>query len=144
MSGEHPGPTAAGPGNDDDMAAVQRLQAAHRRIRNELGKVIIGQDRVIEELLIALFAGGHVILEGVPTLGGEVAIGQAAQFIGGIAEHLTEEIVKLYDPPIHGHLRESVAHGFVQLAITRLGPDQRLLGSFLLGNIEGIVQEEIL
>ncbi len=51
-----------------DIEAVQRLQAAYARIRAELAKVIVGQDDVIEQLLIALFAGGHCILEGVPGL----------------------------------------------------------------------------
>ena len=55
-------------GTDDDVAAAQRLVEAYGRIRQELGKVIVGQDRVIEELLIALFGGGHCILEGVPGL----------------------------------------------------------------------------
>ncbi len=52
----------------DDVAAVARLRLAHDRIRAELARVIVGQDRVVEELLIALFAGGHCILEGVPGL----------------------------------------------------------------------------
>jgi MoxR-like ATPase len=38
-------------------------------IRREIGKVIVGQDRVLDEVLIAIFAGGHVLLEGVPGLG---------------------------------------------------------------------------
>jgi len=38
-------------------------------IRTEIGKVIVGQDNVVEEVLIALFAGGHCLLEGVPGLG---------------------------------------------------------------------------
>jgi MoxR-like ATPase len=38
-------------------------------LRTELGKVIVGQDAVVEGTLIALFAGGHVLLEGVPGLG---------------------------------------------------------------------------
>lgn len=38
-------------------------------VRQEIGKVIVGQDRVLDEVLIAIFAGGHVLLEGVPGLG---------------------------------------------------------------------------
>ncbi len=52
----------------DDVAAVDRLKDAYERIRAELSRVIVGQDEVIEQLLIALFAGGHCILEGVPGL----------------------------------------------------------------------------
>lgn len=39
-----------------------------KRVRSELAKVIVGQDRVIGEILIALLAGGHCLLEGVPGL----------------------------------------------------------------------------
>lgn len=53
---------------DADLRAVQRLSEAYRRIAAELSKVIIGQQQVIEELLVALFAGGHCLLVGVPGL----------------------------------------------------------------------------
>ena len=51
-----------------DLQAAKRLQDAYQRIREELRKIIVGQDEVIEQLLIALFAGGHCLLEGVPGL----------------------------------------------------------------------------
>src|SRR5690242_2206006 len=53
---------------DHDLQAVQRLAEAYRRITCELGKVIVGQQQVIEELMIALFARGHCLLVGVPGL----------------------------------------------------------------------------
>jgi MoxR-like ATPase len=53
---------------DNDVQAVRRLNEAYRAITDELGKVIIGQHHVIEELLIAMFAGGHCLLVGVPGL----------------------------------------------------------------------------
>src|SRR6516165_5639438 len=53
---------------DTDLEAVQKLSEAYRRITSELGKVIVGQQNVIEELLIALFARGHCLLVGVPGL----------------------------------------------------------------------------
>jgi MoxR-like ATPase len=52
----------------DDVKAVETLHGAYGRICDELGRVIVGQQRVIEELLIALFAGGHGLLVGVPGL----------------------------------------------------------------------------
>ncbi len=55
-------------GEHEDVAAVRKLTEAYQRIREELSKVIVGQDAVIEELLIALFCRGHCILEGVPGL----------------------------------------------------------------------------
>ena len=51
-----------------DVEAVKRLKDAHERILRELHKVIVGQDAVIEELLIAMFSRGHCLLEGVPGL----------------------------------------------------------------------------
>lgn len=54
--------------NDSDLQAVERLEQGYRRITAELGKVIIGQKNVIEELLISMFANGHCLLVGVPGL----------------------------------------------------------------------------
>ncbi len=53
---------------DDDVQAVQKLNEAYRLITEQLGRVIVGQQQVIEELLVAMFARGHVLLEGVPGL----------------------------------------------------------------------------
>jgi MoxR-like ATPase len=41
----------------------------YQRLRTEIGKVIVGQDKVVESVLVAIFAGGHALLEGVPGLG---------------------------------------------------------------------------
>ncbi len=46
--------------------AVESLIAKAEALREQLGRVIVGQERVIEEALVALFAGGHVLLEGPP------------------------------------------------------------------------------
>ncbi len=51
-----------------DVAAIEKMADAYARITRELDKVIVGQKRVVEELLIALFAGGHCLLVGVPGL----------------------------------------------------------------------------
>lgn len=51
-----------------DLAAVEKLNEGFTRIKKELGKVIIGQNKVIEELLIAILARGHCLLVGVPGL----------------------------------------------------------------------------
>ena len=53
---------------DDDLAAVARLKDAFARLKAEMGKIIVGQQEVLEELLIAIFAKGHVLLVGVPGL----------------------------------------------------------------------------
>jgi len=52
----------------DDLATIERFQQSFNAIRAELHKVIVGQDKVIEELLIAIFSRGHGLLVGVPGL----------------------------------------------------------------------------
>lgn len=52
----------------DDIQAVEELNEAYRLITEQLGRVIVGQRQVIEELLIAMFARGHCLLVGVPGL----------------------------------------------------------------------------
>ncbi|MFQ5730404.1 MAG: AAA family ATPase [Planctomycetaceae bacterium] len=54
--------------SQDEIQAVGRLKSARTAIRRELGKVIVGQDEVIEQLLVAIFSQGHCLLEGVPGL----------------------------------------------------------------------------
>jgi len=53
---------------ETDLAAVERLNTGYRRIREQMARVIVGQDRVLEELLIAVFSRGHCLLVGVPGL----------------------------------------------------------------------------
>ena len=52
----------------DDEARAKELVEAYNKIKNQLGKIIVGQEDVIEELLIAILARGHCLLEGVPGL----------------------------------------------------------------------------
>jgi MoxR-like ATPase len=65
--------------NRDDLAAVQRCEQAYNRIRDELSKVIVGQSDVIEQVLIAIFARGHALLEGVPGLAKTLLVSSLAQ-----------------------------------------------------------------
>src|SRR5215470_5509439 len=51
-----------------DLESIRRLRDAFAHIKQQLSRIIVGQDEVIEELLIALFSKGHCILEGVPGL----------------------------------------------------------------------------
>ena len=53
---------------EDDVQAVQKLNEAYRLITEQLARVIVGQQQVIEELLVAMFARGHCLLVGVPGL----------------------------------------------------------------------------
>ncbi|HPD29562.1 MAG TPA: AAA family ATPase [Phycisphaerae bacterium] len=63
----------------DDLSAINRLREAHERICEGLSRVIVGQKDVVEQLLIALFAGGHCIIEGVPGLAKTLMISTLAR-----------------------------------------------------------------
>jgi len=63
----------------DDAALADRLQETGARITRELRKVIVGQDAVVEQALIALFAGGNCLLVGVPGLAKTLLISTLAR-----------------------------------------------------------------
>ena len=62
-----------------DMEIVNLLKEAHNNIVNELGKVIIGQRKIIDELLISLLSRGHCLLVGVPGLAKTLLISTLSQ-----------------------------------------------------------------
>lgn len=63
----------------DDLEAIKKLKGAFDEIRLQLGKVIVGQNEVVEQLLIAMFAKSHCILEGVPGLAKTLMISTLAR-----------------------------------------------------------------
>jgi len=62
-----------------ERAAVERLAASRARIESELGKAIVGQKEVIEQILLALFAGGHCLITGAPGLAKTLLVKSIAQ-----------------------------------------------------------------
>ena len=60
-------------------ARVQEFVAAFNALRSEVEKVIVGQREIINHVLIAMFAGGHALLEGVPGLGKTLLIKTLAE-----------------------------------------------------------------
>src|SRR5579872_5488929 len=66
----------------DELAAVEKLQKGYHNMKAELGKVIVGQEAVIEELLIALFCRGHALLVGVPGLAKTLLISTLSRTLG--------------------------------------------------------------
>ncbi len=65
----------------DDSARIDAFRDHYMAIRSEVGKIIVGQGAVIEEMMIALFAGGHVLLEGVPGLAKTLLISSLARVV---------------------------------------------------------------
>ena len=59
---------AAGITTDEDLERAAELVESVRRIRGQVARAIVGQDTVIEQLIIAILARGHCLLQGVPGL----------------------------------------------------------------------------
>lgn len=64
-----------------DLEGLEKLRAGREKILSEIHKVIIGQDKVIDDLLIALFADGHCLLVGVPGLAKTLLISSLARVL---------------------------------------------------------------
>jgi len=62
-----------------DLESAKYLGEAAKLLQNELAKVIVGQTAVIEEILIAIFAGGHCLMQGVPGLAKTLLVSSLAQ-----------------------------------------------------------------
>ncbi len=73
--------TASNFDNSNPFAKANQLVLS---LRNELKKAIIGQDHVIDEILVAFLAGGHVLLEGVPGLGKTLLVRSLAKTFAGL------------------------------------------------------------
>src|SRR5215471_17653726 len=64
-----PSPNSDGHLPQDDVAAVRQLVEARQRIRQEVGRVIVGQSEIVDLLMVGLLCRGHVLMHGVPGLG---------------------------------------------------------------------------
>jgi len=62
------GPAPRAASTPEELQAVERLVQRFHQLRREIAKIIVGQDEVVEQLLVAIFCRGHCILEGVPGL----------------------------------------------------------------------------
>jgi MoxR-like ATPase len=65
--------------SSSDLQMVEQLRGAHKRLREELAKVIVGQERVLDQLLMAIFCRGHALLMGVPGLAKTLMVSTLAQ-----------------------------------------------------------------
>jgi MoxR-like ATPase len=71
--------TAVSPTPDQDLQAVAHLKGACARIKSELGKVIVGQEAVVEQVLIAILTRSHALLVGVPGLAKTLLVSTLSQ-----------------------------------------------------------------
>ena len=71
-------------GEGDDIEAVKALNVAYKKMTDQLARVIVGQNKVIEQILIAIFCRGHALLVGVPGLAKTLMVSTTSQLL-----HLT-------------------------------------------------------
>ena len=65
-----------------DGAAIERLVEKHTALKKEIGKIIVGQEEVIEQILLSIYTGGHSLLIGVPGLAKTLMVNTIAQALG--------------------------------------------------------------
>lgn len=65
-----------------DVTAVEQLVSKYNALRQEIKKVIVGQDEVVEQVLLSIFSGGHALLIGVPGLAKTLLVNTVAQALG--------------------------------------------------------------
>ncbi|MDC6367712.1 MULTISPECIES: AAA family ATPase [Flavobacteriaceae] len=65
-----------------DVTAVENLVQKHQALKKEIAKVIVGQEEVIEQILLSIYTGGHSLLIGVPGLAKTLMVNTIAQTLG--------------------------------------------------------------
>ena len=65
-----------------DVAAIQQLVEKRLALKTEIAKVIVGQDEVVDQILLSVFSGGHALLVGVPGLAKTLMVNTIAQALG--------------------------------------------------------------
>ena len=98
-----------------DLAAASELVG---KIRTEIRKVLIGQEDVIDQVLVALFAAGHVLIEGVPGLGKTLLVRSLARTFGGETSRI-QFTPDLMPADVVGHVVYEIQTGEMKL---RRGP----------------------
>ena len=65
-----------------DVAAIHNLVQKRNDLKNEIAKIIVGQDAVVDQILLCIFSGGHALLVGVPGLAKTLLVNTLAQALG--------------------------------------------------------------
>ncbi len=67
---------------NNDVRAVEEFGANYRRLKTEIGKVIVGQEKVVDDVLVAIFSKGHCLLVGVPGLAKTLLVNTVGSALG--------------------------------------------------------------
>lgn len=67
---------------NSDKEAVDALRQYHEKLDNEIHKVIVGQNKVVEDIILSIFSGGHTLLVGVPGLAKTLLVNTIAKALG--------------------------------------------------------------
>jgi MoxR-like ATPase len=110
------------PPDHEDLQRAERLRSACQRIREEVGKLVVGQEETIEQLLIAILSRGHCLLQGVPGLAKTLMVRSLAEAID-LTFHRIQFTPDLMPADITGTdiIQESPQTGHRQLVFQR-GP----------------------
>ncbi|WP_300566768.1 MoxR family ATPase [Flavobacterium sp.] len=65
-----------------DVAAIQNLVQKQKELKQEIAKIIVGQDEVVNQIVLSIFSGGHALLVGVPGLAKTLMVNTIAQALG--------------------------------------------------------------
>jgi len=65
-----------------DVAAIENLVKKNKELKNEISKIIVGQEKVIDQILLSIFSGGHALLIGVPGLAKTLMVNTIATTLG--------------------------------------------------------------
>ena len=67
---------------NDEVLQLDQLKSQFTTLKNEIAKVIVGQDQVVEELILSIFCKGHVLLVGVPGLAKTLLVKTISKALG--------------------------------------------------------------
>ena len=65
-----------------DVKDIDEFRKKHQDLKNEIAKVIVGQENVIDQILISIFSGGHTLLIGVPGLAKTLIVNTISNALG--------------------------------------------------------------
>ncbi|MGL4383739.1 MAG: AAA family ATPase, partial [Flavobacterium sp.] len=65
-----------------DVDAIHALVQKRNQLKTEIAKIIVGQDDVIDQIVLSIFSGGHALLVGVPGLAKTLMVNTLAQALG--------------------------------------------------------------